>query len=123
AFRSFLKPSPRFAHSGEYPAIAASHPSPVAPFPPLLAADRRGGEAHAGEQLRDVRIPHAVRAPRPAAGIRRRRGLLVLVEPREIHAPLVAIPRRQRAPVWHREGLERTPRNTQLHGPAAVAVF
>src|SRR4029450_5368729 len=61
--------------------------------------------------------------PRPAARILRRRRLPVLVEPREIHAPLIAVPRRQRAPVWHRQGLERTPRDAQLHGPAAVTVL
>ena len=46
----------------------------------------------------------------------------VLVEPREIHAPLVAVPGRERAAVRHRQGLERTPRDAQLHGPAAVTI-
>ena len=81
-----------------------------------FAVDGLGGEAHAGEQLRDVRIPDAVRAPCPAARILRWRGLLVPVEPREIDVLLVAVPRRQCAPVRHRKGL------SERHGMRSSAV-
>jgi hypothetical protein len=47
----------------------------------LRATHRLGGEAHAREQLRDVRIPDAVRTPGPAARIFCRGRFLVLVEP------------------------------------------
>ena len=49
-------------------------------------------------------------------------GFLVLVEPREIHAPDVAVTWRQRASVRHRERLERAPRDAQFDGPPAIAI-
>src|SRR5438045_7639530 len=63
-----------------------------------------------------------MRTPGPPAGVLRRRRFLVLVEAGEVHAPDVAVLRRQRAAVRARELSETGPGNRQLHRPAAVTV-
>src|SRR5712671_6855091 len=69
-----------------------------------------------------MRIPNSVRAPGPTAGILGRRGFLVLIEAREIHAPHIAIARRQGAAVGFRQPLHSLPWEGKLDGPAAIAV-
>ncbi len=60
-------------------------------------------------------------APHPAAGILRGRCFLVSVEAGEIHAPHVAVFRRQRAAIG-REPFHVLPRQREFHRPAAVAI-
>src|SRR3569623_584606 len=73
------------------------------------ASNRSCAEMDVRKQLGNMRIPHAVRAPGPAAGVLSRRRFAVHVAARKIHAPHVAVVRRQRPAITRREPVHPRP--------------
>src|SRR5882762_2879888 len=69
-----------------------------------------------------MRIPNAMPAPNPSAGILRRRSLFVGVEPGEIDSPNVSVFRWQRTMICPGEPVHSFPGQGQLDCPTAIPI-